>query len=350
MNNHYVWFNFINKYLGNNKEMRITLAFNLKTNNSEEQAELLLPQDVARLCASLQELKHTVTLVEVTGKIDEVIERLISSNPEFIFNVAEGIVGDSREALYPIIYESLNIPYTGSDASLLLLSLNKNATNSILAAQGINVPQGVFLTKENKTVPDDLKYPLIIKPNTEGSSKGITQKSIVENKVECKKRIDELLQKYPSGVLVEEFIAGKEISVPMLEAYPGQILEIVEHVIDTQTMKVKYNIYDYDSKLIENNPYIKTVCPAKISENEYGQIMEMSKKIFRILDCRDFGRIDIRLSLDGVPYFIEINPLPSLLPDAAVAEAAKVKGINYTNVIDMILKSAIDRYNTEFSL
>lgn len=324
--------------------MRITLAYNLKTQDCEHQAELLLPQDVARLCKTLQKLKHTVTPVEVSGQIDQITEKLILSEPEFIFNVAEGLDGEAREAFYPLIYENLNIPFTGSGAELLFLGLNKNATKTILQSHGINVPKGIFISKSFRTLPKNLKYPLIIKPNCEGSSKGISQKSIVENKTEYEKKVNELLRKYPSGLLVEEFIAGKEISVPMLELYPEQILEIVEHDINVEKMKVKYNIYDYDSKMIENNPNIKTVCPAKIKKDEYEKIMEMSKKVFKILDCKDFGRIDIRLSEDGVPYFIEINPLPSLLPDASVAEAAKVKGISYTKMVDMILKSGVSRY------
>lgn len=325
-------------------KMRITLAYNLKTQDSEKQAELFLPQDVARLCKSLQRLKHSVTPVEVSGKVDQIIEKIMLSEPEFIFNVAEGIEGESREAFYPLIYENLNIPFTGSGAFLLFLGLDKHATKAILHAHGINTPKGVFVSKEKKFVPKDLKYPLIIKPNSEGSSMGISQKSVVENRLECEKTINELLRKYPCGLLVEEYIAGREISVPMLEAYPGQILEIVEHDIDVKKMKVKYNIYDYSSKMIENNPDVKTICPAKITKDEYEKIIDMSKKIFSILDCKDFGRIDIRLSEDKIPYFIEINPLPSLLPDASVAEAAKVKGINYTKMIDMILKSAVNRY------
>lgn len=321
--------------------MRITVAFNLRTKDIEEQAELLLPNDVARICKALKELKHEVRPIEVSGKVDEVIEKLLNSEPELIFNVVEGLNGDSREAFYPIIYEGLNIPFTGSKASLLLLSLNKHLTKSILNANGINVPNGVLITERNGFIPEELKYPLIVKPNAEGSSKGITQQSVVENKQDCEKRVNELLEKYPCGVIVEEFISGRELSVPMLEAYPEKILGIVEHVFDLKSMDAKYNIYDFDSKFVDNNTNVKTICPAKLNKNEYEQIMEMSKKIFKILDCKDIGRIDIRLSENGTPYFIEANPLPSLAFDASVAEAAKTKGLSYKNLIDMIIKSSI---------
>lgn len=327
--------------------MRITVAFNLRTNDLEEQAELLLPADVARICKALKELKHTVTPVEVSGDAKEIIERITDSKPDFIFNVAEGINGDTREAFYPVIYESLNIPFTGSKASLLILSLNKHLTKTLLQAQGINVPKGILITSQNNIIPGDLRYPLIVKPNAEGSSKGITQDSIVNNEDDCKKILYEILEKYPSGVIVEEYITGRELTVPILEEYPGQLLGVAEHTFDLEAMNAKYNIYDFGSKLIENNPNVKTIFPAQINENEYKYIMEMSKKIFKILDCKDFGRIDLRLSEDGIPYFIEINPLPSLLLDASVAEAAKVRKINYKSLINMILKSAIKRYKFE---
>ena len=308
--------------------MRITVAFNLRTKDTEEQAELLLPADIARICQTLKELKHTVSPVEVSGKANEIIEKLLSSRPELIFNVAEGLNGDSREAFYPIIYESLDIPFTGSNGSLLLLSLNKHLTKSILSAQGINVPKGVLITKKNNFIAEDFKYPLIVKPNAEGSSKGITQRSVVENINDCQKIVEELLEKYPSGVIVEEYIIGRELSVPMLEAFPDQILGIVEHVFDLEAMNAKYNIYDFDSKFMENNPHVKPICPAKLNKNEYNHVMEMSKKIFKILDCKDIGRIDLRLSENGIPYFIEANPLPSLLLDASMNEAAKAKGLS----------------------
>ncbi len=326
------------------QEMRITLAYNLRTKDTEEQAELLLPGDIAHIYQTLKDLKHTVTPVEVSGKADEIIEKLVKSKPDFIFNIAEGVNGEAREAFYPMIYENLDIPFTGSKASLLLLSLNKHLTKSVLEAQGINVPKGVLITNENRHIPDKLKYPLIIKPNTEGSSKGITQESVVNNKNDCKKRLDELLEKYPSGIIVEEFIYGRELTVPMLEAFPGQILCIVEHIFDLNAMNAKYNIYDFDSKFNKNKNKVKIVCPAELNKNEYDKIIEISKRIFKIMNCKDFGRIDIRLSKDGIPYFIEINPLPSLLLNASLTEAAKCKGISYKNVIDLILKSATRNY------
>ena len=324
--------------------MRITLAYNLRTKETEELIELLPQEDIDRLHKALQDLGHIVTLVEVTGKTDEIIDRILDSEPEFIFNVAEGIMGDSREAFYPVIYENLSIPFTGSGSSLLLLNLNKHLTKTVVSTLGINVPKGAWVTENNKLIPKNLKYPLFIKPNAEGSSKGISQKSVVENENDCKERINELLKIYPSGLVVEEFISGRELSVPMLEMFPGQILGIVEYVFDMPSMNTKYNIYDFNAKFNEESKFVKHICPAELSAKEYDRIIKMSKKIFNTMNCKDMGRVDLRLNEEGEPYFLEINPLPSLYPNDSLMLAASSKGLSYKDVIELIIKSALRRY------
>ena len=214
--------------------MRITVTYNLRTQLSEEEAELLLQEDVDRLVtAALRQLRHQVTPVEVSGKPNEVVDRLLESEPDLIFNVAEGTIGSSREAFYPGLYEQLGIPFTGGNASLLHLNLDKHLAKTVLASRGIRVPQGILVTQD-QVVPDTLQYPLIIKPNNEGSSKGITQDSVVEDPGRRDERIGSMLEQYPAGLVVEEFIHGKELSVPILESFQGQVLDIVEHTFDLE--------------------------------------------------------------------------------------------------------------------
>jgi D-alanine-D-alanine ligase-like ATP-grasp enzyme len=223
--------------------MRITVAYNLRTDDSEETAELLSVEDVERITGAIDSLNHTVTPVEVSGKPNEVVDRLLNSEPDLIFNVAEGTIGSSREAFYPGLYEQLGIPFTGGNASLLHLNLDKNLAKTFLASRGIRVPRGVLVTKKGQELPDELQYPLLIKPNKEGSSKGISQDSVVETLEAAHERIDSLLDRYPEGLVVEEFINGKELSVPLLESFPGQVLEVVEHTFDLERIGGKYNVY-----------------------------------------------------------------------------------------------------------
>jgi D-alanine--D-alanine ligase len=325
--------------------MRISVAYNLRTDTSEETAELLSQDDVDRICGALRELRHQVRPVEVSGQPDEVVDRLLDSAPDLIFNCAEGTIGSSREAFYPGLYEQLRIPFTGGNPSLLHMNLDKHLAKTVVAARGIRVPRGVLVTPAARALPPDLEYPLFIKPNTEGSSKGVTQDSVVEDPEVCRRRVDELLGQYPAGLVVEEFIAGRELSVPILEAFPGQILEIVEHTFDLDRIGGRYNVYDYDMKQGGARASgVGVECPAGLGDDEREAVIAMARRVFEIMHCPDLGRVDIRLRDDGTPFFIELNPLPSLHPIASLMLAGKARGLDYKDVLRLVVRSAARRH------
>jgi D-alanine--D-alanine ligase len=325
--------------------MRITIAYNLRTDATEASAELLSEEDINRISGAISSLQHTVTVVEVSGKPNDVLERLIDSEPDLVFNLAEGTIGSSREAFYPGLYEQMGIPFTGGNASLLHLNLDKHLAKTVLASRGVKVPQGVLITEKEQTLPADLQYPLIIKPNSEGSSKGITQDSVVETPEKAMERINKLLSHYPAGLVVEEFIGGRELSVPFIESFPGKLLDIVEHTFDLDQVGGKYNIYDYDMKQGgEAAKAVSVICPARISSQEEKAVIKMARDVFNIMSCPDVGRVDIRLHTNGQPYFIELNPLPSLHPEASLMTAAKSRGLEFRDVMRLIIRSAARRY------
>ncbi len=326
--------------------MRITVTYNLRTDTSEATAELLTQEDVDRITAALRELRHQVTPVEVSGQPDDVVERLLDSAPDLIFNVAEGTIGSSREAFYPGLYEQLRIPFTGGNPSLLHMNLDKHLAKTVVAARGIRVPQGVLVTPKNREVPDSLRFPLMIKPNAEGSSKGVTQDSVVEDRATCLERVDRLLKQYPAGLVVEEFIPGRELSVPILEHFPGKILEIVEHTFDLSAVGGRYNVYDYDMKQGgERSSAVGVACPPDLPPAQREAAVEMARRVFDVMHCPDLGRVDIRLHDDGTPYFIELNPLPSLHPAASLMLAGRVRGLEYREVLRLVVRSAARRYH-----
>jgi D-alanine--D-alanine ligase len=280
----------------------------------------------------------------VSGKPNDVIERLLESDPDLIFNLAEGTIGSSREAFYPGLYEQMGIPFTGGNASLLHLNLDKHLAKTVLSSHGINVPKGILITSKDYILPDDLQYPLMIKPNSEGSSKGITQDSVVETRDLAMTRINHLLDYYPAGLVVEEYIGGRELSIPFLESYPGKLLDIVEHTFDLDKIGGKYNIYDYDMKQGgEAAKSVNVVCPAHISAEEEKAVTKMARDVFDIMSCPDVGRVDIRLHTNGKPYFIELNPLPSLHPDASLMTAGRSRGLEFRDVLRLIIRSAARR-------
>ncbi|MDD2238046.1 MAG: P1 family peptidase [Kiritimatiellae bacterium] len=325
--------------------MRITIAYNMRTDDSENTAELLTAEDVSRISGAVASLGHSVTEVEVSGKPNDIVDRLLASEPDLIFNVAEGTIGSSREAFYPGLYEQLGIPFTGGNASLLHLNLDKHLAKTVLASRGIRVPRGVLITKMDQNLTNDLEYPLMIKPNSEGSSKGITKDSVVENETEARRHLAAILEQYPAGVIVEEFIVGRELSIPFLEAFPGKMLNIVEHTFDLKRLGSRYNIYDYEMKQGgAAAEAVQVVCPAQINAQEEAAVMDMAQRVFDIMSCQDMGRVDIRLHEDGRPFFIELNPLPSLHPNASLITAAKVNGLDFKNVMRLVIRSAARRY------
>ncbi len=326
--------------------MRITVAYNLRMDASEDSAELLSQEDVDRICSALRELRHQVSPVEVSGQPDEVVDRILDSDPDLIFNCAEGTIGSSREAFYPSLYEQLRVPFTGGNPSLLHMNLDKHLAKTVVAARGVRVPKGVLVTPQRSKVPHDLHYPVIIKPNAEGSSKGVTQDSVVESRRECEARVAELLRKYPAGLVVEEFIVGRELSVPILEALPGKIVEVVEHTFDLDRIGGRFNVYDYDMKQGgERSKGVGVVCPARFEGEQRDAVVTMARRVFEIMHCPDLGRVDIRLHEDGTPFFIELNPLPSLHPVGSLMVAGRARGLEYRDVLRLVVRSAARRFH-----
>lgn len=323
--------------------MRITLTYNLKTEETEEQAELHARWEIDQLGGAIESLGHRLKLVEVSGPPQDVIESILSSEPDLIFNIAEGRAGAAREAFYPGVFEQLGLPFTGSGSSALHLNMDKQLAKTVVAARGVRVPQGVLVTPADRELPDGLEYPLILKPNYEGSSKGITQRSVVASREECEELLEELLARYASGVVAEEFISGRELTLPLLQSHPGEVLEVVEHEFDLAAVGGRYNIYDFQFKYGGGSSHVTAHCPARLSEREREAVFALARRAARVMNYADYARVDVRLREDGVPFFIEMNPLPSLEPDVAHMIAAGHLGLSLSDVLGLIIRSAARR-------
>lgn len=324
--------------------MRIALTYNQRTEDTVEQSELYRPEEIELLRDGIASHDHEVTLVEMSGTAEDIVDRLLEARPDLIFNVAEGTeeLGIAREAYFPSIFTQLGIPYTGGGPSLLQIGLDKRLTEKILDIRGITTPKGALITREEPELPENLPLPLFLKPNYEGSSKGITQESVVESYDDARELLDKMLEEYPKGVEVSQYIPGRELTVPFLEAWPGQLLEIVEH--DFSALDSEYKIFDYKAKR-DQSEKIKIICPAELDYNERQKVLELADRILDAVPCPDLGRVDIRLHEDGTPYFIEINPLPRLMPDGSLVIAAKEKGLSFEDIIGRIILSAARRYD-----
>jgi D-alanine-D-alanine ligase len=332
--------------------MRIAFTHNLKTCSAESEAEFDTPETVAAIRKALESLGHEVEAVEVSGPASRTIARLEALSPQIIFNTAEGHRGRFREGFFPGIFEQIGVPFTGSDAYVCTLTLDKALTKKVVEEAGIRTPRSVFVRELADLAGQKLRFPLILKPNFEGSSKGITVDSVVEDQAALERRASILLANYSSGVLVEEYILGRDIAVPMIEGISdetGGVLSPVEYVFDAAiTAQRKFQVYDYALKN-ELSDHVSVKLMPK-TDPAHARLMQQSKIVFEKLGVRDLGRIDYRVTEDGEVFFIEVNALPSLEPGAGIYLAAGAAGLTKTEqVLEKVLQSTCRRYGIGYS-
>jgi D-alanine-D-alanine ligase len=331
--------------------MRIAFTHNLQLSSSEEEAEFDTPETVQALVTALRELGHDVEPVEVSGPASRTVARLEALAPDLVFNTAEGSRGRFREAFYPALFDRLGLPFTGSDAWVCALTLDKQLTKMLVAQHGVPTPRWAFLESPQHLARVDLRYPLIVKPNYEGSSMGITVDSVVQTPQELETRVVELLGRYPSGLLVEEFIVGRDVVVPFLEkasiATSG-VLEPASYAYDEEVVGArKYQIYDFELKTSSSDA-VRVHVPAHIDGGQRDQAMALSRVVFKALGVRDAGRIDFRVAEDGQLYFLEVNALPSLERGASIYESAALAGLDtMAKVLGAVVGSAAERFGLQ---
>ncbi len=331
--------------------MRIALTHNLQLTDSEEEAEFDSPATIEALRQALSSLGHDVELVEVSGPASRTVARLEALAPDLIFNTAEGRRGRFREAFYPALFEELGIPFTGSDAYVCALTLDKQLTKLAVAAASVPTPRWLFIDSMARWAREEksfsLTFPVIVKPNFEGSSKGITIDSIVDDVASVRTRVELWLSKYPAGVLVEEFIEGRDLSVPWLQRVSKNdgVLPIVEYGFDPSvTGPRKHTIYDYELKQKMSHA-VQVKAPAEIPPQVAKMVRETTLRVVKTLGIQDLCRIDFRLKADGTFYFLEVNALPSLEPGAGIYVAGALIGLDKVEmVLDQVIQSAASRY------
>lgn len=292
--------------------------------------------------------KHNVTLIEADKSA---YYKLLELKPDIVFNIAEGMYGSSREAQIPAMLEFLQIPYTGSDPLTLAICLDKARTKEILSYYNIPTPRFTLVSELSELTNSSIKFPIIVKPQHEGSSKGIYNSSIVHNFDELVEQVKFVHNNYNQPALIEEFLEGREFTVAILGNEKNlKILPIVEIKFDTLPKNVN-PIYSYEAKWIwdnSNSPLDIFECPANISPDLKSKIEAVSAKAFTAMRCRDWCRIDIRLDSKGNPNIIELNPLPGILPkpedNSCFPKAARTAGLSYNQLIQEVLNLAIERY------
>jgi D-alanine-D-alanine ligase len=333
----------------NNREKFIdsNLAERYQSRLSDVYAEWDDEETISAVEAAIKKAGHEVIRIEAD---ENAFEKLRSTRPDIVFNMAEGFGGASRESHIPAMLEMLNIPYTASDSITIGNCHDKSRCKEILSYYGVPNP-GFFITDSIVNGHPKVKYPAFVKPLHEGSSKGIYNSSVVSNKDELNQEITRIKRDYAQYSIIEDFLDGKEFTVALLGNGDNvRVLPIVEINLDCLPKDFP-KIYSYEVKWYfdtrENRLDIFT-CPAKISDKLTKRIEEICKAAYKALRIRDWARMDVRCDANENPYIIEINPLPGILPNpednSCFPKAARVVGIDYDGLIQTVLNSAIERY------
>ncbi len=291
--------------------------------------------------------RYPVELVEANA---DAFERLRTLGPSFVFNIAEGLHGVSREAQIPAMLELLQIPYLGSDPLTLALCLDKARTKEILAYHRIATAPFVVVTAMEEFEDARVRFPSIVKPLHEGSSKGIYNSCVVRTTDDLEREVRTIIETYHEPALVEEFLGGREFTVALLgNGDDVRVLPIVEISFDALPAGMN-PIYSYEAKWVwdrAEDPLKIFSCPAQIDKSLEEEIRALCTKTYRVLRCRDWARIDVRLDGVGHPHILEVNPLPGILPrpedNSCFPKAARAAGMTYQRLILTVLELAMAR-------
>jgi D-alanine-D-alanine ligase len=323
----------------------------------DEFAEWDSPSTIAAVESALSHLGKVIRL----EANEDFPEKLRQTRPNIVFNIAEGFHGVNREAHVPAICEFFGIPYSGSDPFTLTLCLDKARTKETLTFHGIPTPKFAVVEKieDLEALGRPLSLPLFVKPLHEGSSKGITDNNLCWDRAHLLRQTEFLLENYDQPVIIEEYLPGKEFTCAVLgNGDAATVLPIVGMNFESLP-KGALPIYSFDAKFVwdrPENPLDIFQCPARITRELQASIERVTLDAFRVLGCRDWARIDVRLDAAGVPNVLEVNPLPGILPDPAdnscLPKAARAAGIGYDELIQNCLKYAATRQgvNLESSL
>lgn len=299
--------------------------------------------------SALQSLGYETSMFNMSDDLDRFLAYLKAMQPDIIFNMVESLGDEAIHEMHVAgIYELLEFSYTGAGPLTLGTCLNKARTKEILSYNGIPTARFLLVNDIAELSADDLKlhFPVIVKPSQEDASVGIENDSIVYNFTDVHERVKFVLEQFQQPVLIEEYIDGRELNVAILGNGNATVLPISE--IDFSGLPGdKPKIVTYDAKWMEGTDEYegtKGICPAKLPLEVEEQVKEISLKAYRLMECRDYARVDLRLSKENKPYVLEVNPNPDLSNDAGFFRSAKTSGLSYAELIGVIVGFAVERY------
>lgn len=306
------------------------------------------PETIDCIITHLEQCGFTVTPIEAN---QEAYPALYEQRQkiDLAFNYSMGIYGESRYAHLPAMLEMLRLPYTGSNPLTQALVLNKAKMQEVLSANGVPVLTSQVFNSPDDPLMEELAFPLIVKPLGQGSSAGITSKSIVNSKPELSERVENIIAVFHEPALVQPFLNGREFSVPMLGNPP-----VVLPAIEPDFNKIPDGYARLDSLEIkwifeEQAETHHLVCPAILDDRTRKMIEDVAQKTWQALQIRDWCRIDMRCDQRGNIFVLDVNSPPGIIPPEISTTSyfpmsARAAGISYNQLLQKIIQAAADRY------
>jgi len=337
--------------ISNQRNLHIGVACNLYNEAAADQ-ETLVENDLTvigkEIEQTLKERGYKVSFFDFND-LAKAFNDLKGSEVDLVFNVCERINNSSLlEPHVAAIFDVLQIPYTGSNPFTLGLCIDKIRVKKLLSYHKIPTPEWDYVYSLDDDIREDLKYPLIVKPANTDNSIGITNDSVVRNEKELKRQLEKVIKEIGRPALIEEYIEGDEYDVPIMgtEEDDLQILPLSRSIFD-ELPEGLWHIFPFEAKYSDNPDYKKIITqrPAKnISKKLETLLGEIALDTYKILDCHDYGRVEIRVDKNNNPYVLELNPNPSIDKDGCFSASAEIIGLDYGDFLEEIIRLAIRRY------
>jgi len=328
----------------------LALTYNLKPEtppagaSEDAYSEFDSRATVQAIAEALRAHGHHVYLVDATPDLPAWFR---THQVDLVFNIAEGVCGDARESHVPAILDFLGVPYTGSGVLSLALALDKAKAKQLFRDAGIPTPPFQLVTDPDAPLDPTLRFPLMVKPNREGSAKGIWASSVVLDHAGASAQIRRVMARYDQPVLIEEFIEGTELTVGILGNEPPRALPVLEIDFASCTGSGE-RFYSWRMKEYQGQARLHLTptfwCPARLPGSVMAEVQRVALVAHQVLGCREFSRVDVRLGQEGRPSVLEVNPLPGLDPtESNYPRMAREAGIDYPDLIGRLVELAAAR-------
>jgi len=293
---------------------------------------------VENIAQAIKTLGHAFKHLEANHHLQDAIEKF---NPYIVFNRSNRAIYEHGVASTPKLLDQLEIPYTGPNAKNCVVAFNKAKTKSILIKRGLRTANFVtFSDPEEVFHPENLTFPLIVKPVQGGCSVGIEWDNLIFTNETLKRVCASLITDFNQPVIVESFINGREFTVGILGNEQPKVLPILEFIYQSEEA---YHFRSFKTKM-NVGKYEKKSCPAALSGGEKREIINLAVSTYQAIGCRDYARIDLRFDESHIPYVLEVNAFPSLIPGASsFAYMAEAGSLTFTKLIQLIMEIAIKR-------